>query len=528
MTTIKKISFLFTISLLLLTGCSMITNRTARTSPQNATTTTARPPAPAPVSAIPATPRITSTHMLIENTNAKTIVTLNNGRAQIDGLGAEFSNDTLTITTGGMYVLSGELDGQILIDATRDDVIQLVLNNIKVHNDVGPAIFAPRSQRVEIILIEDTLNTISDGPHLISGSNAAIYIQHDLLIWGCGQLFITGNYNHGLRSQGILTVNEGRINAVTTLRGDTIRGRNGVIINDGDFSLHPVRDGIRTTRVDDSERGFLTINGGNFNINSGGHAMQVRSSTAQTTITDGNFQFRSYRKGITSRGPVLISGGNFNILDSWEGIEGLNVTITGGNFYIIARDDGINARRHRSLPVTEDTIDARIESCLTDEVFIRITGGVIEIYAYGDGLDSNGNLFIDGGQVRITAPSYLMEGAIDYIGIFVLTGGEIITAGSMYTHDVRATQPIIYMRYDRLHDAGSLIEIRDASNNPVLVYESRAPFSATVFSSPLFEIGGRYYPYINDERMTGITIEEYFTYYVARTPATRARRGLFR
>ncbi len=144
-----------------------------------------------------------------------------------DNRQAVFSNGIFRITTGGRYVLSGKHEGQVLIQATRNDVVELVLDNLTLHNPNGPAIYAPRSQKVELILADGSASTISDGKHPNDENNAVIFIQHDLIISGNGTLNITGNFQHGIRAQDTLTVKGGVINIKAS--GDALRGRDAVI-----------------------------------------------------------------------------------------------------------------------------------------------------------------------------------------------------------------------------------------------------------------------------------------------------------
>ena len=96
----------------------------------------------------------------------------------------EFKDGISRITTGGRYILSGEHEGQILIEAARSDNIELILDGAALHNPDGQAILALRCRGVELILADGTVNYISDGNYSDMENNAAIFIQHNLIISG--------------------------------------------------------------------------------------------------------------------------------------------------------------------------------------------------------------------------------------------------------------------------------------------------------------------------------------------------------
>ena len=102
-------------------------------------------------------------------------------------------------------------------------------------------------------------------------------------------------------------------------------------------------------------------------------------------------------------------------IDSAEGIEGTYVQINDGNVSISASDDGINATSKSSAY----------------GVKLEINGGTIAINMGAgdtDALDSNGDLYITGGTVDITA-----QFAFDFDGTGELTGGTVTVNGEQVT-----------------------------------------------------------------------------------------------
>ncbi len=108
---------------------------------------------------------------------------------------------------------------------------------------------------------------------------------------------------------------------------------------------------------------------------------------------------------------VEIKDGNYNITAA-EGIEATYVKIDDGAININASDDGINAGNK------SDQYSAKIE----------INGGKITIkmgQGDTDGIDSNGDIVINGGTIDVTANS-----AFDYDGKAEKNGGTLIINGT--------------------------------------------------------------------------------------------------
>ena len=92
------------------------------------------------------------------------------------------------------------------------------------------------------------------------------------------------------------------------------------------------------------------------------------------------------------------------------------VTINGGTITIYASDDGINAS----------------ESTFTSNPVVTINGGDVNV-AVGSGdtdaIDSNGDVYINGGTVTLTAPT----SSVDRNGTAELNGGTLIVNGEQLT-----------------------------------------------------------------------------------------------
>lgn len=155
----------------------------------------------------------------------------------------------------------------------------------------------------------------------------------------------------------------------------------------------------------------LTINDGNYTINTNDDGINVNDII---TINGGAFNITSSDDAIHADGKLEINNGTFE-LDAHEGLEATYVVINDGKIDINASDDGINAANK-----SEDYSPK-----------IEINGGDITIKMGSgdtDGVDSNGDIIINGGTINITGQS-----TFDCDGKAELNGGTVIVNGEEVT-----------------------------------------------------------------------------------------------
>jgi hypothetical protein len=251
----------------------------------------------------------------------------------------------------------------------------------------------------------------------------------------------------------------------------------------------------------------LTISGGTITIDAQDDGIH---SDGGILISGGNILVKSGDDAIHADKNVEITGGDINIPYSREGIEGLTLTITGGDINLYAYDDGLNAAGNADGSPREERRPGGWGGggmfVANDDNAVRITGGNITVYALYDGIDSNGHISLEGGTLKISGPSAGMDGAIDLDGNFIITGGELITAGSVQSVNRDSTQPIILVSYRQQQASGSVITMKDAQGKTLLEYESQTSYSLSGFTSEAFKIGETYTLFINGEKRTDITL----------------------
>lgn len=294
----------------------------------------------------------------------------------------------ISITAAGVYVLSGTASNvTVRVDAGDDDKVQIVLNGVSIANSSAPAVYVLNADKVFITTAEGTANSLTvSGSFTADGTtntDAVIFSKDDIVLNGLGTLNISSTDN-GISCKDDLKITGGTINI--TCSSDAIEANDSILISDGTVTISTDKDGLHAENDEDNTVGYIYICGGTLDIGASSDGIQG------TTV-------------------VQIDGGTISI-DASEGIEATYVQINGGEIRINASDDGINASRKSSsyTPTAE------------------FNGGYIYInmgQGDTDGVDSNGNIYVNGGTLDIYANSpFDYDSSAEYNGGTIIVNGE--------------------------------------------------------------------------------------------------------
>ncbi len=387
------------------------------------------------------------------------------------------SDDEILISESGTYKFTGDYLS-ITVNVNKDideGVVYLVLSDANISSDTTTPISIVEAENVVIVLEGE--NTITQGEIITTDEefpSGALHSKADTIITGDGSLTVNTLYRDGINSRDDLIIENASITVNAVEHG--IEGKDLLAIDNANINVTSGRDGIRASNDEDLEKGNLIITGGNivinaqhdgisaeqalqidggsFDITTGGGFVEVlniitvgegsgnavsatdlleesmRSLKAtQITINDGNFILNSYEDTVHANGPLTINGGVFDIITGddalhadtdlvindgdilvqygYEGIEGETVTINGGDINVTVLDDAVNAS--------------------SDTGFVKITGGDIFLKCQGDGIDSNGDLTIEGGNIVIDVDAIYSGGdsELDVSGTYSISGGSV-------------------------------------------------------------------------------------------------------
>ena len=315
------------------------------------------------------------------------VITLNNNTAAISGSGAGVDGNTVTVSEEGTYILKGSFKGSVVVDAPEDAKVQLVLDGVTIENDGSAAIYVVEADKVFVTLADGSDNTIvntGDFEATEENIDGAVYSKSDLTFNGTGKLTVSSEKGHGIVSKDDLKIAEGTY--VITAGNHGISGKDSIRIADGTIRITATEDGLHSGNEEDPEKGYIYIASGSITINAGDDGIHA------TTLAQ-------------------IDGGSIEITAA-EGIEGTAVLLNDGDISISASDDGINAAY-------------KSESYGTP--YVKINGGNLTInmgQGDTDGIDSNGDLYINGGTVSVNG-----QFPFDYDKTAEHNGGTIIVNG---------------------------------------------------------------------------------------------------
>ena len=270
-------------------------------------------------------------------------ITLNKTTATVSGSGAKADGSTITITEEGVYIVSGTLeDGQIIVDASDSDKVQIVLDGVNINCETNAAIYVREADKVFITLAENSSNTLGGGNEYTqiddNTVDGVIFSKSDLVCNGTGSLTIEADYKHGIVSKDDLVITGGTYKIAAADNGITAKDQ--IKILNGSFDIDAANSAVKAKNTDDAELGNIYIAGGIFTIEAeqdGFHA------TGSIVVDDGTITVNSGDDGFHAELDTIIRGGTILVEKSNEGLEGKRVVVNGGDITVNASDDGINA-----------------------------------------------------------------------------------------------------------------------------------------------------------------------------------------
>ena len=407
------------------------------------------------------------------------------------------------------------------------------------------------------VFSRDDLSINGMGSLTVSASEAHGIVGNDDLVIAGGKITVDAaldalHANDGLRIMSA----DMQLNA----------GDDGISLTGTESELYLESGNIEITAADSglSAENLIHIVGGTLKVHSGDDGI---SASRDILVEGGEMEISAGDDGIHADNAVAIREGTVRIPACYEGIEAITIDISGGDIAIYPEDDGLNANgatggfggrpggsgpggfgglrpfeenngnmAHERPdferpdgpagmpqgnppfePDATEALTAETETSAT-ETWIHVSGGSItvvnDVARDADGLDSNGDIIISGGVIRVSLTNSGSNSALDYGsesgGVMEISGGDVIACGSYAMAEgfgSGSTQCSVLYNIKRGAAAGTELKLEDSDRNVLRSYEVPCSFSSIAISCPEMQIGETYSIVIGDSAEE-ITLEE--------------------
>ncbi len=405
-----------------------------------------------------------------------TSITINGDSATVSGDGASYEDGIISITSAGEYLIEGEGSVSVCVAAGEEDNVTLILNGVSISSDDKAPLYVEEAKNVYLVLkgdstITDTRDEAADDEETdIDNAGGAIYSACDLFFEGNGSLTVISDNNDGIKCKDDVKIKSGNVSVQAADEG--IDGNDSFTMEEGTLTIKAGDKGIK---INDT----ITIDGGTINITADDEGMQA----LDVVINDGDINIDAKDDGINisdgsgSSGDEMMQGGpmgqkmqNQEQVQSGQAIseQGETLEETGQQSTAVTRAPGQGGPaggQFQGAPMGEngerpqkpENMDGQMQGGKMEngqmqggmmpgemqegmqggmgmetaiDGALTINGGNIYINAYGDGIDSNGSIYITGGYIEISGPENSGNGSLDYNGECEISGGTLIMTGS--------------------------------------------------------------------------------------------------
>ena len=268
--------------------------------------------------------------------NTATVAAYDNDKVTVSISGADVTVNS-SDTSAVVYSLSGSsTDGQLLIYSLHK--LELILNDLNLTNQDGPAINNQCGKSLFITCPEGTVSTLTDGTTYADAYNGTeaidqkgtLFSEGQIIFQGDGTLNVNGNAKNAIASDDYIVLNSDAgitLNVITAATGS-----NGVKVNDGMFvyggtlNIDVAADGAKGIKCDST-----------FNMSAGTVRITTRGNSIIEELADANgtaVKDTSSCACIKVDYQLTLTGGTLTMTSTGEGGKGINadrdIVMTGG------------------------------------------------------------------------------------------------------------------------------------------------------------------------------------------------------
>ena len=355
--------------------------------------------------------------------------------------GADVTVDNRNYDEFVRYELSGSSsDGSLKVYSLRR--LALVLNSLDLTNAGGAAINVQTHKRTFVVLngssklADGSVNASGDYPEETSSEDmkAAFFSEAQLVFSGGGSLTVNAKGKAGITSDDYLRFMGTQTVTSTSANGHALRGKDGIIVDDGFLSASASAAGKKGMSSD----GSVTINGGDIRIT-------VSGGVLKEAVTSGSSYTYEYTAsaGIKADSTFVMTGGVLDITNTGDGGKGISgdmsarfeggnvrVGVSGGNYGSSSSGGGPGGGRpgggwpgsgNSSSSNSDDS--SKSAKGIKFDGDIVISGGSISVTSKNhEAIEAKGKLTVTGGELYAYSTS---DDAINSAGDMTLSGGYV-------------------------------------------------------------------------------------------------------
>ena len=228
------------------------------------------------------------------------------------------------------FVLSGSTSNGS-IKFYGDKRFQILLNGVDITNPTGAAINNQGSKSLYVVLAEGTVNTLHDGATYTmvddEDQKAALFSEGQIIFSGTGTLNAYAVGRAGIRSDDYIRIRPGVKIYVNSTALDGIRANDGIIVDGGVINVETTGNGAKGLRSE----GPMAVNGGRVTaISHGDTRITTEEGIIDTTAC----------AALACDTLLTVNNGTLRLRATGDGGKGLNakqnVDFKGGVFYAVA------------------------------------------------------------------------------------------------------------------------------------------------------------------------------------------------
>ena len=276
----------------------------------------------------------------VENTSWTKVVTIDfNGESatvtnNVSGVAIQASGAHVVVTnlSGPVkFVLSGSTtNGSIKFYG--DKRFQILLNGVVITNPHGAAINNQGSKSLYVVLADGTFNALRDGTDYVvvddEDQKAALFSEGQIIFSGTGELNVAAQGRGGIRSDDYIRIRPGVKIFINSTALDGLRANDGIVIDGGVVNVLATGNGAKGVR----SGGPMTVNGGRLVAISQG---DTRIETTEEGLMDTTACAALYCDTL-----LTVNAGTVKLKATGDGGKGVNakrdVVVKGGTLMALA------------------------------------------------------------------------------------------------------------------------------------------------------------------------------------------------